>query len=372
MRIVILYNSCWYVYLLRRGLIRALLSRGYTITVVAPRDEYTERVIALGVAFQHINLTRCGTNPLRELMLLHKLLGVLRTLKPNVVLSYTAKCNLYAGICQYILSFRHIPNIAGLGQLFEKDGALRQLIHRFYRTCLSHAAYIFFQNNEDLEHFLRHRIIALDQGVRLPGSGVDLNMFSPVLKQETTDRRFLILGRLLPQKGFPLFIKAAKNLKNKYGKRASFWVLGSPDFERPDSIALWNAVKHAHADGDIRYIPKTDSPAAIIQEADVIVLPSYYNEGVPRSLLEGLACGKPIITTDWKGCRDTVAADRNGVLCRIKDQRAIENAMEEYLRMSYPTLLRQGQYSRKLAESTFDENRVIDTYLAAISSTTAV
>ena len=370
MRIVILYNSCWYVYLLRRGLIRALLARGYTITVVAPRDEYTERVIGLGVAFQHINLTRCGTNPLRELMLLHKLLGVLRTLKPTVVLSYTAKCNLYAGLCQYFLCFRHIPNIAGLGQLFEKSGALRQLIHRFYRTCLSHAAYIFFQNNEDLEHFLGHHIIEPAQGVRLPGSGVDLDMFCPVVKKETTDRRFLILGRLLPQKGFPLFITAAKRLKKKHGDRASFWVLGSPDFERPDSIALWNEIKQAHADGDIRYIPKTDSPAAIIQEADVIVLPSYYNEGVPRSLLEGLACGKPIITTDWKGCRDTVALNKNGLLCRIRDPKAIEHAMEEYIQMSYPALLGQGQYSRKLAENTFDENRIIDSYLTAISATT--
>ena len=369
MRIVILYNSCWYVYLLRKNLIRALKNCGYHITVIAPRDEYTDRVVSLGVDFLHLNLSRCGTNPIRELCTLRDVVQKLRCSNPSVVLSYTVKCNLYAGLCQYIMKFHHLPNIAGLGQLFDSTGILRHLIHRLYRAGLHHSSKIFFQNSEDLEHFVKHRIIPPGLCTRLPGSGVDLQTFHPVTKKKTLDRRFLILGRLLPQKGFQTFLQVAKILKPRYGRLVSFWVLGSPDYERPESISLWHNIKKAHALGDIRYIPKSDNPAAIIQEADVIVLPSHYNEGVPRSLLEGLACAKPIITTDWKGCRDTVIENKNGILCQVQDPSSLEKAIEVYLQMDYKTLCEQGAYGRRLAEQKFDETSVTQAYLKAITDT---
>lgn len=368
MRIVILYNSCWYVYLLRRGLIRMLKKEGFEITVIAPTDEYTERMITLGVAFLPLEFRRRGINPLQELSIITHLAQLLRRVKPAAVLSYTAKCNLYAGLCQRILNFSHLPNIAGLGELFDREGFLKTLLHRLYRFCLQRSDAIFFQNQEDLEHFTSNRIIRSERAIRIPGSGVDLNQFYPVSRIESCDRRFLIFGRLLPKKGFGIFLQAARNLRKEYGPRASFWILGSPDTERSESVELWRDIQCAHAEGVVRYMPKNDNPLAIIQEADVIVLPSYYHEGVPRCLLEGLACGKPIITTDWKGCRDTVINGSNGTLCTVRDPMSLERAMEKYILMDYRTLQQQGSCSRALAELTFDENIILQEYQRAISN----
>lgn len=343
-----------------------LQKEGFDITVIAPTDEYTERMINLGVTFLPLEFRRRGINPLREMSVITQLAHLLNQVKPFVVLSYTAKCNLYAGLCQRVLNFSHLPNIAGLGELFERGGFMKTVLHHLYRFCLQHSDSIFFQNQEDLQHFISNRIIRSERAIRIPGSGVDLDQFYPVPKKESHDRRFLIFGRLLPKKGFGIFLKAARNLRNEYGSRASFWILGSPDSERSESVELWRVIQRAHAEGVVRYMPKNDNPLTIIQEADVIVLPSYYHEGVPRSLLEGLACGKPIITTDWKGCRDTVINGTNGSLCSARDPISLERAMEEYIRMDYRTLQQQGSCSRSLAELTFDENIILAEYQRAI------
>ena len=343
-----------------------LKKEGFEITVIAPTDEYTERMINLGVTFLPLTFRRRGINPLQEISVISQLAHLLNQVKPLVVLSYTAKCNLYAGLCQRVLNFSHLPNIAGLGELFERGGPIKTVLHRLYRFCLQRSDAIFFQNQEDLEHFTSNRIILSERAIRIPGSGVDLNHFYPVSKMESHDRRFLIFGRLLPKKGFGMFLQAARNLRKKHGHRASFWILGSPDNERSESLELWRVIQRAHAEGVVRYMPKNDNPLAIIQEADVIVLPSYYHEGVPRSLLEGLACGKPIITTDWKGCRDTVIDGNNGTLCTVRDPMSLERAMEEYIRMDYHTLQQQGRCSRSLAELTFDENIILAEYQRAI------
>lgn len=343
-----------------------LQKEGFEITVIAPEDAYTQRIINMGVSFSPLQFRRRGINPFRELLVIRRLAERLKKVKPAVVLSYTAKCNLYAGICQNILPFSHLPNIAGLGELFDREGFIKLGLHKLYRFCLRHCEIIFFQNDEDLNHFVSNRIIRPERGIRIPGSGVDLNQFYPAPKKETKDRRFLIFGRLLPQKGFHIFVTAAENLRRKYGTRASFWILGSPDDERSESVELLRTIQNAHAAGFVRYMPKCDNPLRIIQEADVIVLPSYYNEGVPRSLLEALACGKPIITTDWKGCRDTVQEGNNGTLCHVRDQVSLERGMEEYILMEYATLLQQGICSRKLAENTFDENIILRQYQRAI------
>jgi glycosyltransferase involved in cell wall biosynthesis len=175
-----------------------------------------------------------------------------------------------------------------------------------------------------------------------------------------------MFGRLLPKKGFGRFLDAATELKARYGDSVQFWILGAPDSERAESRELFERILQAHTLGLVRYINPTDEVLPYLQDADAIVLPSTYNEGVPRSLLEALACGKPIITTDWKGCRETVQNDQNGLLVRPHDTESLIRALQQMIECSEETLSEYGLKSRSLAESQFDERLVFNAYLKAL------
>jgi glycosyltransferase involved in cell wall biosynthesis len=369
MRIVILYNTSWYVFLLRRNLIASLLQAGHTVTVVAPRDAYTERVQQLGVSFVPISMNATGTSPIKEMVTLGEIYEALRSLRPDVVLSFTVKCNLYAGLCRRLLSFHHVANVSGLGQSFDTSSLANKAIRRLYRTALSQTHTIFFQNKEDREMLVQQKIVSMAQTEVIPGSGVDLRHFCPSQSQSNRrgSRSFLMLGRLLPKKGFVAFMEAAATLKDRYGDAAAFWILGAPDFERPESVELLEQIISRHARGTIRYLQSTDDVIPYLREADAVVLPSTYNEGVPRSLLEALACGKPVITTNWKGCRETVEPGRNGYLVLPDNTESLIRAMTQILECSQQTLETLGRNSRLIAEERFNEETVLSAYHRAIS-----
>ncbi len=366
MRVVILYNTSWYVYLLRRNLIAALRSAGCTVTVIAPRDAYTERVKKLGVDHVHLPLHPSSTNPLDELRTIRSLYGILRDLRPDAVLSYTIKCNLYAGLCRKLLNFRLIPNISGLGEGFAGGGSFRTFLRALYRTALGDCSRIFFQNGEDLAACASAGLIREDLCEVLPGSGVNVKTFIPSEKPCSDARTFLMMGRLLPAKGFRYFLRAAETLHGELGDRGRFWVLGAADSERSESLALLEEIHAAHARGTIRYLDKTDDALPILQECDVVVLPSTYNEGVPRSLLEAIACGKPVVTTDWKGCRETVRHAENGYLVPPHNQNELTRTLYHLATCPREELEALGRESRKLAVSRFDESIVIDAYARAL------
>lgn len=366
MRAVILYNTSWYVYLLRRRLIARLQESGIEVTVVAPLDSYTDRVRQLGVRFIPLRMSQTGRSPLRELESLTQVYTILRAIKPDAVLSFTVKCNLYAGLSRSQLAYRYFPNISGTGDLFDGSSLTERLAKRLYRTALRNADRVFFQNGDDQASFLDQGLVRADQATLLPGSGVDLSYFHPTPRTIQPWRTFLMFGRILPKKGFGAFLDAAAELKSRYGDAARFWILGAPDPERAESRALFERVLRAHALGTVRYITRTDDVLPHVQEADVIVLPSTYNEGIPRSLLEALACGKPIITTDWKGCRETVENGTNGLLVPPHDTKSLVRALQQLIECSEDTLVEYGARSRAIAEARFDERFVLDAYLDAL------
>jgi glycosyltransferase involved in cell wall biosynthesis len=366
MRAVILYNTSWYVYLLRRNLIEKLRKAGIDISVVAPKDTYTDRVRQLQVDFIPITMSQTGKSPLRELETLTQIYVTLRALKPDAVLSFTVKCNLYAGLCRSRLQFRHIANISGTGDLFDGTSLLDRFAKGLYGRALRHTHKVFFQNGDDQRTFLKNGLVQAEQSEVIPGSGVDLSHFYPMSRDTRPYRAFLMFGRILPKKGFGRFLDAATDLKARYGKSAQFWILGAPDSERSESRQLFERILRAHEDGIVRYINPTDHVLPHLHEADAVVLPSTYNEGVPRSLLEALACGKPIITTDWKGCRETVENGQNGLLVAPHDTESLTRALRRLIECSEETLVEYGLRSRALAEARFDEQLVLDAYLNAV------
>lgn len=367
MRVVILYNTSWYVYLLRRNLILSLIQRGCEVIVVSPKDAYTKRVENLGAMHVDIQLEPGGTNPFVEAKTVATIAAVLRALQPDAVLSFTIKCNLYAGIAKYMCKFHQIANISGLGEAFEKPGMLRALVRALYKCALKRTETVFFQNREDRDSFTKSRLVAEDASHVIPGSGVDLSSFTPRLRRPAGPRTFLMFGRLLPQKGFHHFLSAAQTLTEQFGTNVTFWILGSADYNRPESVELLQAIEKAHAQGIVRYLHCCDDVRPYLNECDIVVLPSTYNEGVPRSLLEALACGKPIITTDWKGCRETVIPHKNGRLVHPHDTESLVSAMRDLTMINDSELKTLGEASRRLAEERFDERLVLNAYIRALN-----
>lgn len=366
MRIVILYNSSWYVFLLRQNLIKTLEGFGCYVTVIAPVDAYTERVKKLGVEFIPIGIDGTGRAPIFEAWTLASIYRALRIARPDVVLSFTVKCNLYAGMCRRALEFNHVANVSGLGELFDGRKGVSSAVALLYRIALARTHTVFFQNSEDCSRLTKNGAVNERRAQVIPGSGVDLERFTPIPRSPRLERAFLMFGRLLPQKGFDRFIEAARQLRSRTGDRAVFWILGAVDSTRQESLDLRKRIDSAHGEGIIRYLQSTDDPLPLIREADVVVLPSTYNEGVPRSLLEALACGKPVVTTDWKGCRETVRGGENGLLVRPHDTASLIEALDYFIRCDIDVIERFGARSRCLAEEKFNERLVLDSYLEAI------
>jgi glycosyltransferase involved in cell wall biosynthesis len=367
MRVVILYNTSWYVFLLRRNLIAHLLEAGCEVIVVAPRDKYTDRLLSLGVRFISIPLEPGSTSPLSELKTLRSVHRTLRALRPDAVLSFTIKCNLYAGLTKRLVPFKQVANISGLGMAFENNGVMRRVAHVLYKVAMAPTDHIFFQNQEDLQSCLQHSLVPRNNSRTIPGSGVDLEAFVPTPRIAGRARTFLMFGRLLPKKGYDLYLQAAQRLRTSFGDNVAFWILGSPDLEREESRALYRRIMNAHGSGTVRYLQSSDDVRPVLDEADVVVLPSTYNEGIPRSLLEALASGKAIITTDWKGCRETVEHGTNGYLVPPHDAESLYAAMRLLATCSDATLASFGKASRDRAEHHFDERLVLQAYLEALA-----
>jgi glycosyltransferase involved in cell wall biosynthesis len=290
-------------------------------------------------------------------------------LRPEVVLSFTIKCNLYTGLCRRVLPFHHIANVSGLGEGFDRPTTVSKVIRTLYRGALRRTDRIFFQNSEDLRLCATQGLVPPKNARLIPGSGVDLTQFSPSpfpLRGSGAPRTALIFGRLLPKKGFYDFLTAANVLKQRWGEQARFVVMGAPDPARPESVKLLNAIKSADAAGTITYLEPRDDVLPVLQQADVVVLPSTYNEGVPRSLLEALACAKPLITTDWRGCRDVVRDGKNGYLIQPNNLEALLQELHSILAAPAEQLHAMGRASRALAEECYDEQVVISAYLSAL------
>ena len=359
--LVIAYNTCWYVYNFRLPLIRALIGRGWRVTVLAPKDDYTERVIAAGAEHRHIQLDAKGTNPFRELATIQRFTAAYRALKPAVVLQYTIKPDIYGSMAARSLGIPVINTVTGLGTMF--SGGLRELLARqLYRRAFSRADLVLFQNGDDRALFIEGRMVRPDHCGLLPGSGVDTERFSP-RPRGSGPFTFLLAARLLKAKGVEDFIEAARKLKSRRAE-AHFVLLGSHD-PRDSEAADASLLRQAVEQGVVECPGHVDDIRPCIAASDCVVLPSYYREGVPRSLLEAASMGKPLIAADSVGTREPVRDGVNGLLCRPRDPDDLADKMEAMISLTPEKLLEMGEASRRYMMERFDEKRVIAVYLDA-------
>jgi glycosyltransferase involved in cell wall biosynthesis len=364
--IVVAANSAWNIVNFRGGLIRALQWAGYTIVVIGPADPASShRIAALGVEHVEITLSRSGLNPIADARLLLSYRRVLKTLRPVAFLGFTIKPNVYGSLAAWSLGVPAIANISGLGTTFAKGGLLRRAVSYLYRFSLARCATVFFQNPDDLAEFIQRRIVRLEKARLLPGSGIDLEHFAwaPLPPGPVT---FLLAARLLSDKGIREYVAAAKSVRDRFPD-ARFQLLGPVDQDNPTAIAA-SELREWAEEGPVKYLGIAEDVRPFIAEASVVVLPSYYREGVPHILLEAAAMGRPIITTDAPGCREAIEDGTTGFSCSPGSVSSLANAMAEMLALSPSARERMGLAGRRKMKLQFRELLVHEAYLQALNN----
>ena len=344
-----------------------MVASGYEVIAVAPVDEHSARLAELGCRYMPMPMDNQGTHPGRDLILLWRFLRLMRTERPDVYLGYTVKPNVYGSLAAHMLRIPVINNIAGLGAVFIKDGWLLRVVRWMYRAALMRSAKVFFQNDDDRQLFISGGLVRAEMTALLPGSGIDLNRFTPrpktVGQGDESKFRFLLIARMLRDKGVGEYVEAARLIRQRW-PLAEFCLLGFVDVQNPTAISHIEMDAWV-AEGVVNYLGVSDDVRTQLATADCVVLPSY-REGTPRTLLEAAAMACPIITTDAVGCREVVDHGVNGYLCKVRDAADLAAKMDLMLSLSTEQRSEMGQRGRAKMVTMFDEQIVINKYLAAI------
>jgi glycosyltransferase involved in cell wall biosynthesis len=364
-RILISANMSWNVLNFRRGLVRALVVRGYDVIVAAPDDGYANRLAELGCRHIRLPMDRKGISPLGDLVLLYRFLRLIQRERPDVFLGFTIKPNVYGSLAAACLGVPVLNTVSGLGTAFISNTWLTNVAKRLYRIALRRSALVFFQNEDDRSLFVDEALVARERTALLPGSGIDLERFRPSHRPcgEAGGFRFLLLGRMLWDKGIGEYVAAARLVRREL-PHTRFQLLGLADADNrtaidPVTIEGWAA------EGVIEFLGASDDVRTHIAGADCVVLPSY-REGTPRALLEAAAMEKPLIATNVPGCREVVEHGRNGYLCAARSTEDLAARMIQLARESADRRTAMGRASRRKVEQQFDERMVTRRYLSAI------
>jgi glycosyltransferase involved in cell wall biosynthesis len=368
--ILISINASWNIVNFRQGLLRGLQEAGYRVVALAPQDDHAERLRALGVEFHHIEMDRQGVSPVRDLRLTWRYWKALRRLRPDVFLGYTAKPNVYGSLAAHALGIPVINNVSGLGTAFIRQGLLQRIVSGLYRLAFRRSHTVFFQNPEDRDLFVATAIVPAAKTSVLPGSGIDLTRFAPGDDRPPDGRpfTFLLVARLLWDKGVGEYVEAARRVRAQFPD-ARFQLLGFLDVANRTAVPRAD-VERWVADGVIDYLGHADDVRPVLAAADCVVLPSY-REGLPRTLLEAAAMGKPLIATDVPGCRHIADHGINGYLCAVRDAGSLAEAMTRMLELPEAEREAMGRAARARAEAEFDERLVVERYKRAIAGALA-
>ena len=344
----------------RGDFIQNLLSEGYNVYTASPNltESIAKKLKRFGAKPLQYELTRAGISPFGDLKSIRQLKQIMINHNIDLVFPYTIKPVIYASMAANKLNIPVISLITGLGFTFtgvsSKARILQKVVEFLYKKSIRKNSLVIFQNIDDQKLFQERGILKLNQKTDVvDGSGVNLERYNFRINNKTEDNViFIFVARLIKEKGIHLFINAAKELKQKF-PNAQFHVVGAPD-QSPSSIKP-EEIHELDKKGIINYHGRVNNVPELLQHSDVFVLPTYYREGVPRSILEALSVGLPIITTDTPGCRETILNDQNGVLIQPNQQEELTDAMRFFLE-NKKKIKEMGKESRKLAENKFDVN----------------
>lgn len=369
--VFVVYNTAHWLYRFRLPLMHALQGRGFQVYGVSPRDEYAERLEEAGIPHLHVPMNRMGTNPFEDAALVLRLNGLLRRYRPDLVLTYTVKPNIYGSLAARPLGIPVVNTVAGLGAMFVTPSLATGVAKMLYRWALSGSSRVLFQNPEDMALFVNGGLVRSELVGKVPGSGVDTDFFSP--GPRSRDRRgkpfvFLFSGRFLRDKGIGELVEASRILRSR-GVSMECRLLGFFDSGNPAAISE-KEVRDWVAQGLVTHLGAADEVVDFLREADCVVLPSY-REGLPRSLLEAASMAKPLVAADAPGSRDLVEHGVNGFLCRVRDAGDLADQMQKMVELSDDDRERMGQAGRERVLREFDQTVVIQRYLEVVEAALA-
>lgn len=361
-KVFVISRCAWTLFNFRRSLIEAISARGARVVALgAGGDGYEEKLTGAGIEFRHIPVSRRGLNPLADLWLFVRLASMMVRERPDVVHCFTIKPAIYGTLAAHVCGARAIVvTITGLGHAFTSaSGWLTRFVGALYRFALARADVVYFQNDDDRRLFIARSLVARDK-TRLcaGGSGVDLARFSPAPLPVESGRsrpRFLMIARLIREKGVLEYLEASRIVRERYPD-AECWLLGGEDPRNPSALRP-EEIDALKGSNDVRWLGAADDVRPFIAQSDVIVLPSY-REGLPRSLLEGGAMGRPAIAADVVGCRDVVVDGATGILVRARDAAALADAMTHLI--EHPArVVEMGRAARERVVEHYDERSVL-------------
>ena len=335
------------------------LSNDYDVLILASDNGRKEKLEACGANVITVEMERHGTNPLKEIKLVSFYKKKMRELKPIIVLTYTIKPNIYAGMAAASLGIPYVANVTGLGPAVENGGLIQKITIPLYRYGLRKAQKVFFQNTSNRDFMIRHKMVEEGKYDLLPGSGVNLQKYDvqPYPHSDTVD--FVFISRVVKEKGIEQYIDAAKAIKSVHPE-TRFHVCG--DCEGKYKVVL----EELNANGTIIYHGRIDDVVSMHRQSSCTVHPSFYPEGMSNVLLESCACGRPIITTDRPGCREIVDDGVNGYIVKQKDSGDLIDKIERFLSLTWEERKAMGLAGRSKVEREFDRSIVIQKYLEEI------
>lgn len=356
-RILVISNVTSGLYNFRYELIQRLVQE-FEVFIMANDNGRADEFTKLGCTFIETGFDRHSINPVKEVKLFSMYIKLIRNVRPDIVLTYTIKPNIYAGMVCALLGIPYIANITGLGTAVEKGGIIQKIAIILYKIGLRRAQMVFFQNSENRDFMLNHGIIKGAYGT-IPGSGVNLQKYKPLEypNGETTD--FVFIGRIMKEKGIDQYIDAAKYIRGKY-PQTRFHICGA--FEEN----YGEQMKELQDSGIILYHGVVKDMISLYQIASCTIHPSYYPEGLSNVLLESCACARPIITTNRAGCREVVDDGVNGFICKQKDSEDLIKQIEKFIALPYEKKKQMGLAGRAKVEKKFDRNIVVEAYLKEI------
>ncbi|MBA6412281.1 glycosyltransferase family 4 protein [Parahaliea sp. F7430] len=357
-------NTSWYLYNFRASTIGRLLAEGYRVVCLSPEDDYSARLPELGCEWQPIRMDNQGSNPIKDIGLVVQFWRHYRRLRPVAALHFTIKNNVYGTWAARILGIPVINNVSGLGTAFIRTGPVAWIVRLLYKTSQPLAQRVFCQNAEDMQLLINNNLVPNDRLVLLPGSGVNLERFNPVIRQANHGPfRFLYAGRMLADKGLHELVEAITQL-HLGGEKAVLWLCGFAGVSNVSAITESQLESWAN-EPFIEWLGPTDAMEEVLAQVDCVVLPSY-REGLPRSLLEAGAMGLPSVATDVPGCRHVITDGENGFLCEARSVESLVQALTKMLHLPVHEREAMGGAARKNVEENFSEQVVVDATLKAI------
>lgn len=361
MRILFLANDGEGLYKFRKELIEELL-KDNEVFVSLPRDKYIPSLENMGCKYIETSFNRKGTNPISDIKLYKFYKTIINEVKPDVVLTYTIKPSVYGGMACQKLNVPYIVNITGLGSSIENGGLLSFIALSLYKIGIKSARRVFFQNTTNRDFMLAKRAVKPEQCDLVPGSGVNLKDYSVLDYPDDKTIDFVYIGRIMTEKGFGQYAEAAKYIHDKY-PNTIFHIAGEFEDDYRD------VVQQLSKEGVFVYHGSVENMKdEIYKIVNCVVHPTYYAEGLSNVLLEALACGRPIITTNRAGCKEVVDDNINGFIVKQKDSKDLIEKIEKFISLSNEQRKQLGLNGRKKVEEQFDRNIVIDKYIKEINS----